>query len=271
MHSRGGHVGTADSCAASDPETGRADLVPPPVNHPLAESCLDITDPELSVPVSILGKDMRPRTFIRHQRMAPYARRPVRFENLCGQFNFKVTVEGLVGAIVPSYSCFGWQKSLYHMEGTVTLAGHSATFKGVRNLDSMTRLAKAMRLPTEQGRMHMAIMSGTTGVAADVYQQGYLEIQMWPCVRDGRVRIDVPFEQNNSLRLSVVRFEEPGSGGDFELEPSLRPASNDWTVTTRGSVVVRMTWDGVEWGAETEAALMACAERVIAFIGRMST
>ena len=240
------------------------------MKHPLADSCVGLDDPEFSVQVSTLDRDMQPRTVLRHKRMAPYQWRPPRFENLCGQFDSRVVAECMVGAIVQSHSCFGWQKALYHTEGCVSLSGHTANFKGVRNHESLSRLARAMCLAGPENRVHMAVLSGATGVAADVYQEGFLEISLWSSVRSGHVKVDVPFEQTNSLRLSVLRFEDPGTGGDFELEARFRPSGNDWTVTTRGSVVARMTWDGgLAWDAETEAALGALAERVIAFLGRM--
>lgn len=93
--------------------------------------------------------------------------------------------------------------------------------------------------------------------------QGYLENNLYPWVLGGFLSIDAPLEQNNSLRLVITAFE-----GDFALPEALQPASNDWTVTTRGSVVARMTWPGLCWDGEVEAAIGAFAERVFDLIGR---
>lgn len=41
------------------------------------------------------------------------------------------------------------------------------------------------------------------------------------------------------------------------------PRSNDWTMTTRGSVVVRLTWDVCEWSQELENSLLRACDNQI--------
>lgn len=217
------------------------------------------------VPVTVMGKDWRPRTVMRHTRMAPYARRPARFENVCGQYLAKVHYPAVASAVVDSRSFFGVQKEMYHTEGAVTLNGRTATYKGCRGHQSIGRLARALCLHGAESRVHMAILSGTTGTPTEVRQEGYLEIRLWPCVQEGLVRVEPPFEQTNSLRLSITRFE-----GEFALPEAIRPVTNDWTVTLRGAVIARMTWAGLEWRQETEDALAAFADRVIAMLAERS-
>lgn len=37
------------------------------------------------------------------------------------------------------------------------------------------------------------------------------------------------------------------------------PRSNDWTITTRGSVIVRLTWNSIAWTQDVEdSVLMVC-------------
>lgn len=117
---------------------------------------VSLADPECCVPVTTIGKDLVPRTYMRSIRMAPHPRRGMRFENVCGQFESRVVTECLVGAIVPSHTCFGWQRELYHMEGTVNLSGRTATFKGLRNQQAIHRLSLALRLVCVCAPLHCA-------------------------------------------------------------------------------------------------------------------
>jgi hypothetical protein len=46
------------------------------------------------------------------------------------------------------------------------------------------------------------------------------------------------------------------------LPPAFRPDSNDWTVTGKGMVIIRMVWHGLEWTQEAEDACIRLCNRV---------
>ena len=50
---------------------------------------------------------------------------------------------------------------------------------------------------------------------------------------------------------------------DFVLKELYQPLTNDWTVTGKGAVIIRMTWKSLEWDEAAENELIAMCNRVV--------
>lgn len=72
---------------------------------------------------------------------------------------------------------------------------------------------------------------------------------MCPPVRAQPLLLDTPF---------VARFDRP----PFSLEPAFHPDGNDWSVTGKGMVIIRLIWQGLEWSQEAEDACTGLCDRV---------
>jgi hypothetical protein len=47
----------------------------------------------------------------------------------------------------------------------------------------------------------------------------------------------------------------------FLLPAEFRPDSNDWTVTGKGMVIIRLIWHHLEWSENAESACLAFCDR----------
>jgi hypothetical protein len=72
-------------------------------------------------------------------------------------------------------------------------------------------------------------------------------------------------EQNNSVSFTVKTFTE-----EFHLDPLLRPTTNDWTVTGKGAVVIRMTWAALPWHEQGEKEILSFCDRVVEQVRKCS-
>lgn len=75
----------------------------------------------------------------------------------------------------------------------------------------------------------------------------------------------IRLEQNNSVSFTVKAFS-----GEFHLDPALRPTTNDWTITGKGAVVIRMTWPALAWDEAAEREILAFCDRVVTEVRRCS-
>ena len=48
--------------------------------------------------------------------------------------------------------------------------------------------------------------------------------------------------------------------GPFKMPAELQPDKNDWTVTGKGMVIIRLVWKGMPWTRETETACLGLCE-----------
>ena len=65
------------------------------------------------------------------------------------------------------------------------------------------------------------------------------------------------YEHTNSVCFTVLKFDQP----PFLLPAEFRPDSNDWTVTGKGMVIIRLIWHHLEWSTAAEADCLAFCDR----------
>jgi hypothetical protein len=70
------------------------------------------------------------------------------------------------------------------------------------------------------------------------------------------------YDHTNTVRFTIQKFE----GAIFHLPPEFHPENNDWTITGKGTVMIRLTWKRVGWTQETEEACLALSNRVTAWL-----
>lgn len=195
-------------------------------------------------------------------KYAPYPRRGVGVENLCGMFATFVEVGMLRGLIVDTITPFGVQHMLFHAEGNVIVDQGRGFFKACRSAAGLEELSRCLFLETPKNRVHMLVLTARLGKRVHVESAGFLERSLAP--HQGLFYITPPMDENNHMRLEVKTFE-----GAFAIDPSVRPLANDWTVTGRGAVVARFTWpkdEALNWDARVEGMILAYSERVIALL-----
>ncbi len=71
------------------------------------------------------------------------------------------------------------------------------------------------------------------------------------------------YDHTNSVGFSIVRFEEDA----FRMPAEFWPDSNDWTVTGKGMVIIRLIWKNVQWTQPLEDACLAMCNRVTDWLG----
>lgn len=205
---------------------------------------------------------IEPSVVMLDERHAPYPRRGVGVENLCGIFATYVEVGMLRGLIVDTITPFGVQHMLFHAEGNVVVDQGRGFFKACRSAAGLEELSRCLYLETPRNRVHMLVLTARLGKRVQVESAGYLERSLAP--HQGLFRITPPMDETNHMRLEVQTF-----AGPFAIDKAIRPLSNDWTVTGRGAVVARFTWpqtEALNWDARVEKCILAYSERVIALL-----
>lgn len=76
-----------------------------------------------------------------------------------------------------------------------------------------------------------------------------------------RFGITPRMDDDNYLRLDVTSYTGP-----LEIAREIQPLTNDWTVTGRGAVIARFTWEALNWDAGVEASILAYSERMLALL-----
>jgi hypothetical protein len=66
------------------------------------------------------------------------------------------------------------------------------------------------------------------------------------------------YEHTNSVGFSLLRFDKL----PFFLPLAYWPESNDWTVTGKGMVIIRLVWRGLAWTREAEEACLGLCTSV---------
>lgn len=130
---------------------------------------------------------------------------------------------------------------------------HGRSFAGIEEL------SRSLYLETPKNRVHMMVLTARLGKRAQVAKGGYMEAHLAP--HYSHFSITPRMDEDNNLRLEIVNFTGP-----FEIAPEIRPLANDWTVTGRGAVIARFTWEALNWDAAVEAGIMAYSERVVALL-----
>lgn len=205
---------------------------------------------------------IEPSVVMLDEKHAPYPRRGVGVENLCGMFATYVEVGMLRGLVVDTITPFGVQHMLFHAEGNVIVDQGRGFFKACRSAAGLEELSRCLYLETPKNRVHMLVLTARLGKRVQVESAGYLERSLAP--HQGLFRITPPMDETNHMRLEVKTF-----AGPFQIERSIRPLSNDWTVTGRGAVVARFTWpqyEALNWNEDVERMVISYSERVVALL-----
>lgn len=186
------------------------------------------------------------------QRFKKYPARPCRIENMCGRFKYNVTKPPLSNIITlfPGPNCgsspCGWNENIYSIYGNCSyLCGTSERmhFKGCQGLAAVHKLADELNAPKKDIIIHMVVISGCMGEFVDVRPSGLMDTLL------RRMKV-IPFrslDSTNAVRFNV-RMDEW-----LDLP---RPKVSDWTITTRGSVVIKFTWSALPWTFEVEKAML---------------
>jgi hypothetical protein len=183
-------------------------------------------------------------------------------ENLCGMFATYVEIRMLQGLVVDTITPFGVQHMLFHAEGNVVVDQGRGFFKACRSAAGLEELSRCLYLETPKNRVHMLVLTARLGKRVQVESGGFLERSLAP--HQWLFRITPPMDEVNHMRLEVKTF-----AGPFEIDRSIRPLANDWTVTGRGSVIARFTWPKDEtqnWNSDVERMVIQYSERVIALL-----
>lgn len=216
-------------------------------------------DREACVPEDVLQADGRVETVMLDGRYRPYQAQRARVENLCGSFREAVDKHNLRGVLIHTQSEFGKQREVFSVHGNVALNQGRGAFMGVRNFDALESLARGLGLTSAGNAVHMAVICGKTGRRMQVKSSGLLESRL--ITRFGKhIRIEGRmYDHTNTVRMSIVKFNE----GVFNLNRAFHPEKNDWTITGRGTVMIRFTWKQIEWNREIEAACLTLCDNVI--------
>lgn len=186
-------------------------------------------------------------------RFQVYTKRPARIENICGQFKNRVDRSIYNQVCMSTQTCMGPQLDVYNINGNACLLNRVPDyplFKGCRNIGNARGLAHDMGIDDPLVIVHMSVASACMGILIDVRPNGLMshilrKLDLYPYHM-----VDV----TNSIRFRVSTL--------FPFTKTM-PRSNDWTITTRGVVVIRMVWNSLEWTAEIEAEyLKFCDDHV---------
>lgn len=207
----------------------------------------------MSVRERVLGSGGSVETILLDERYAPYDCQSARIENLCGSFAEYVHAEALKTAI--SKNC--GQQELFHLHGNVVISQGRASFLAVRGMGGLRRLSRALHLSSPRNVVHMVVLTSKIGRRVQVSSAGMLETFLGR--QGGLVRVTGRmYEHTNSVGFTIRRFDRLPSC----MPAGLWPDSNDWTVTGKGMVIIRLIWKNVEWTQEIEDACLGMCDRV---------
>jgi hypothetical protein len=204
------------------------------------------------VPESVLlptgGVDM----VMLDERYAPYGRQGARIENLCGSFTEFVPTQALESVLTRT----GTQRELFHLQGNVVVNQGKGAFMAVRGVSGLQRLSKSLGLSSAGNVVHMAVLTSKLGKRVQVASAGLLEASLGRHSEHVRVKGRI-YEHTNSVCFELLRFDQ----GPFKMPLELCPDSNDWTVTGRGMVIIRLVWRNLEWTLAAEEACLGLCDR----------
>lgn len=205
-----------------------------------------------SVPESILMPSGGVETILLDERYCPYARQGARIENLCGSFGEFVSIQGLERVMHKT----GTQRELFHLHGNVVVNQGKGAFMAVRGMDGLARLSRSLKLSSPRSVVHMAVLTSKMGKRAQVSSNGLLEASLALHHEQVRVKGRI-YEHTNSVCFTVLKFDQ----APFMLPEEYRPDSNDWTVTGKGMVIIRLIWHHLQWSEPAETACLAFCDR----------
>jgi hypothetical protein len=186
-------------------------------------------------------------TVLLDERYLPYTYQAARIENLCGSFTEYVQTAGLANAV----SQTSGQRELFHLHGNLVINQGRGAFLAVRGMSGLEHLAKVLRLSSPSNVVHMVVLTSKIGKRAQVSSAGLLESSLHRRKDSVRVTGRI-YEHTNSVGFTLRRFEKL----PFFIPREYQPDSNDWTVTGKGMVIIRLVWSGLAWTQEVEDACL---------------
>jgi hypothetical protein len=160
----------------------------------------------------------------------------------------------------------GTSKELFHLHGNVVINQGKGAFMGVRGMNGLTSLASVLQLTGPACNIvHMAVLTIKLGKRVQVSSNGLLETNLEKHAEHLRVEGRM-YEHTNAVRFSLIKFEAP----QFRLSPEIIPSNNDWMVTGKGMLIIRLSWRRVVWTQDVETECLSLCERVALWIDRCS-
>ena len=132
---------------------------------------------------------------------------------------------------------------------------------GVRSAAGLERLSRVLNLESARNVVHMVVLTSKMGKRAQVSSKGLLETNLERHSRHLRVE-GRPYDNTNTVRFTVTRFEAP----QFRIAPAFKPDNNDWMVTGKGMVIIRLSWRRIPWTADVESECLDLCNRVTGWL-----
>lgn len=197
---------------------------------------------------------------ILHMQLMPkykvYKKRKTRMENLCGQFKTVVRRDTLSSVVNRCHTCMGKQDDVYSIFGNGCLMERLNSrmyFKGCTNLKVAHMLSEELGMDKPPVLVHMIVLSACMGILVDIRPCGL----MMSILQNMGLSPYYIVDSTNAVRFKVNTSEWPGV---------VLPKSNDWTITTRGSVIMRMTWNSLEWSQKIEDDIVLSCDRQLSLL-----
>ena len=200
------------------------------------------------------------RVVMLSEKFAPYPKRAVVIENICGMFSTFVEIGMLRGLIVDAITPFGVQHMLFHVAGNVVIDQGRGFFKACKDFAGIEELSRCLYLERPANRVHMLVLTAWLGKRVQVEQDGYLNRSFGR--HSGLFRWIHRMDECNNARIEITSHS-----GAFAIDPEVLPLTNDWTVTGRGAVIGRFTWEALDWSARAERLVTEYSERIVALLG----
>lgn len=207
----------------------------------------------MSVRERVLAPEGGVETILLDDRYTPYSSQQARIENLCGSFSEYVHTAGLQNVI----SKVNGQCELFHLHGNVVINQGRGSFLAVRGMHGLECLSRAVNLASPRNVVHMVVLTSKIGKRVQVSSAGLLEACL--ARQTGVIRVmGRMYEHTNSVGFSILRFDKT----PFFMPQEFRPDNNDWTVTGKGMVIIRLIWKSLEWTQACEDACLSMCDQV---------
>lgn len=180
------------------------------------------------------------------EKYTHYPFKECRMENICGHLFSHAYSPTVRKAAVKGTGCMGWKHDIYSIYGNgslMTLASNNIFFKGCRNLKGLHLFAQDMGIENFSNQVHMSVTSGCLGMLIDIRNGGLA----YNVLRKMLLHPYYAADSTNSIRFRKSPFIDLGG---------VYPKTNDWIITIRGCVIIRMTWDAQQWTQEIEEKLV---------------
>jgi hypothetical protein len=183
-----------------------------------------------------IEKDILPQTL-------PASRMEI--ENVAGKFNDFLRVQDIQQLIKKTRR----GKQLFHVYGTLNIINNTVHFKGCRGLSQIHCIARDIGLLDFSARVYMALITGNLGFPVDVRDGSYLEHML--CFASGGSFVSRP----RIIDLHTMVYFEMQSWSETyfpEVPRSNRPTKILVSVSSRGTIIVRLSYPRILWSAMAE-------------------